>query len=361
MKPGFHSFHVGNSLTASTMRFADFARAAGFSHDYHASLKNGGSTPGIWNNIQSKARADWDKELAAIPSLEHFSVQPRLPDFTDAALENEARHDVLFFDAARAKSPQVQPWIYAEWPSRRPGFNGWPTPPTTYEEACAALMAAIETIERKVCETYKGDKKPRILPCTLGVARLRNLLDQGKIPGWSSKDFDEIMFYDNVHPGEPSRYLLCMIWFASFYGQSPVGKIPPVNTNITAEQAGALQRLAWDVVKNYPDCGLYEEGTSPCGKPEFHVAPASLPALSGLRGPSDAGKDAGATARQITLSSSTPGAWFRYTLDGTTPSRMHGYVYCGVISVQPGIRVKAVAYKSGMADSEVAEDVLGSK
>ena len=361
LKPGFHSFHVGNSLTASTMRFADFARAAGFSHDYHASLKNGGSTPGIWNNIQSKARADWDKELAAIPSLEHFSVQPRLPDFTDAALENEARHDVLFFDAARAKSPQVQPWIYAEWPSRRPGFNGWPTPPTTYEEACAALMAAIETIERKVCETYKGDKKPRILPCTLGVARLRNLLDQGKIPGWSSKDFDEIMFYDNVHPGEPSRYLLCMIWFASFYGQSPVGKIPPVNTNITAEQAGALQRLAWDVVKNYPDCGLYEEGTSPCGKPEFHVAPASLPALSGLRGPSDAGKDAGATARQITLSSSTPGAWFRYTLDGTTPSRMHGYVYCGVISVQPGIRVKAVAYKSGMADSEVAEDVLGSK
>ena len=332
LKPGFHSMHVGNSLTASTMRFADFVRAAGFSHDYHARLKSGGSTPGIWGNTQSKNKADWDKELAAMPIIEHFSVQPRLPGFTDADLANEAKYDVLFFDAARAKSPAVQPWIYSEWPSRRPGFNGWPPPLTTYEEACAALMASTETIERKVCETYKGEKRPRILPCTLGVAHLRNLLDQGKIPGWSSKDFDEIMFYDNVHPGEPGRYLLCMIWFASFYGQSPVGKIPPVNSSITAEQAGALQRLAWDVVKNYPDCGLYGEGAEPCGKPEFV-----------------------AEGKTITLKSSTPGAWFRYTLDGTTPTRTRGYIYCGVISAQPGIQVKAIAYKSGMADSIITE------
>jgi hypothetical protein len=55
------------------------------------------------------------------------------------------------------------------------------------------------------------------------------------------------------------------------------------------------------------------------------------------------------------LKSATQGAWFRYTLDGTTPTRTRGYVYCGAISVQPGIRVKAVAYRSGMADSEPGE------
>ncbi len=58
--------------------------------------------------------------------------------------------------------------------------------------------------------------------------------------------------------------------------------------------------------------------------------------------------------KTITLASATPGAWFRYTLDGTTPSRTKGYVYCGVISVQPGIHVQAIAYKSGMADSEIS-------
>jgi chitobiase/beta-hexosaminidase-like protein len=86
------------------------------------------------------------------------------------------------------------------------------------------------------------------------------------------------------------------------------------------------------VIKNYPDCGLYEEGAGPCGKPVI------------------ASDD-----KTITLSSSTPGAWFRYTLDGTTPTRTRGHVYCGAISVQPSITLKAIAYKSGMADSAGSE------
>jgi len=332
LQPGFHSMHVGNSLTASLLRFPDCARAAGFSHDFHSWLKNGGSTPNIWNNTQSTGKSVWDKELATLPSLEQFTVQPRLPGFTEADLANEAKYDALFFDAARAKSPQVQPWLYSEWPSRRPGFNGWPPPATNYAEACAALLRTTETIERKICETYQGAKQPRILPCTLAVAQFKARLAAGELPGFSADEFDEVMFYDNVHPGATGRYLLCLTWFAAFYAQSPVGKIPPVNTALTAEQAATLQQLAWDVVKNYPDCGLFEAGTVPCAKPEFV-----------------------SDGKAITLQSATAGAWFRYTLDGTTPSRTNGFVYCGVISVQPGIKVKAVAYRSGMADSAVAE------
>lgn len=109
----------------------------------------------------------------------------------------------------------------------------------------------------------------------------------------------------------------------------------PVETTFTPEQSAIIQRLAWDVIKNYPDCGLYEEGTTPVDKPEFGPAPTSIHDVT-----------------PVTLSSSTPGAWFRYTLDGTTPTRTRGYVYCGVISVRPGMTVNALAYKSGMADSE---------
>jgi hypothetical protein len=105
-----------------------------------------------------------------------------------------------------------------------------------------------------------------------------------------------------------------------------------------------MQRLAWDVVKNYPDCGLYQEGTTPVGKPEFSPAPADI-------------KD----VTPVTLSSGTPGAWFRYTLDGTPPTRTRGYVYCGVVSVRPGMTLKAIAYKSGMADSPVAEATYAAK
>ncbi|HEX3870168.1 MAG TPA: alpha/beta fold hydrolase, partial [Pirellulales bacterium] len=138
--------------------------------------------------------------------------------------------------------------------------------------------------------------------------------------------------------GPEGAYLIDMVWFAAFYGQSPESKVPPIHTELTKEQATALQHLAWDVVKNYPDCGLYEEGSTPVGKPELSPSPTKLGAIT-----------------RITLSSSTPGAWFRYTLDGTTPTRTRGYVYCGTISVQPGMTVKAAAYKSGMADSAVVE------
>ena len=101
-----------------------------------------------------------------------------------------------------------------------------------------------------------------------------------------------------------------------------------------------MQHLAWEVIKNYPDCGLYEEGRTPAGKPEFAPASATIKEVTPL-----------------TLSSSTPGAWFRYTLDGTAPTRTNGYVYCGAISVRPGMAVKALAYRSGSADSQVAEAI----
>jgi hypothetical protein len=45
----------------------------------------------------------------------------------------------------------------------------------------------------------------------------------------------------------------------------------------------------------------------------------------------------------------------RYTLDGTPLTRTNGYVYCGVVSVRPSMPLKAIAYKSGMADSEVLD------
>jgi hypothetical protein len=122
-----------------------------------------------------------------------------------------------------------------------------------------------------------------------------------------------------------------LTWLSAFYRESPEGRVLPVGTTFTPEQSAIVQRLAWDVIKNYPDCGLYEEGNQPCGKPEIAT-----------------------DGKAIHLTSSTPGAWFRYTLDGTVPTRTRGYVYCGVISVQPGIHVQAIAYKSGMADSPVA-------
>jgi CubicO group peptidase (beta-lactamase class C family) len=353
IQEGLHTLHVGNSLTAALRRLPAYVHTTGYLHDYREMVKDAGQTAFAWRSVQSTNKVTWEKLLAGMAKIDHFSVQPRPVCYDDEARAEEAKYDVLFFNAVRAKCPQMQPWIFAEWPARKPQERrgGWPPifdaqmkdpyPAPTYEEASSALLMHIEAIQQKVLRTYKQGKRPRIVPGTLAVARLKNLLDEGKIPGLSSGDMGDLMFHDSFHPDRPGQYLLCLTWYAAFYGQSPENKVPPVGIDLSPAQASVMQRLAWDVVKNYPDCGFYEEGTTRCGKPAFSPAAEKTGGM-----------------RRVTLTSATPGAWFRYTLDGTIPTRTHGYVYCGVVSVRPGMTFKAVAYKSGMADSEVAEAKL---
>jgi hypothetical protein len=58
--------------------------------------------------------------------------------------------------------------------------------------------------------------------------------------------------------------------------------------------------------------------------------------------------NASAVARCVTPSLKNPLLQFHPQLDG---DRTRSYVYCGVITVQPGIHVKAITHKSGMADA----------
>lgn len=342
-KAGLSTFHIGNSLTDTTAQFPVFARTAGILHDRKSFTSGGALTKQLWAMGTNKDQDRW-KALDGIKQLDHFTIQPR--DFDLAA---EADHDVRFLQVVRQKFPDFQPWLYIEWVERgrqRPSDKGTvPSsqmktlyPALTWEESMAAMLLYGEELQRRLGETYKEGKRPRILPSCLAMGWIKNLIDTGKFAGASPGTFYPLLFSDDVHPNINGGYLVDLTWFAAFYRQSPEGKVLPIGTVLTSEQAAVMQRLAWDVIKNYPDCGLYEEGATPAGKPEFTPAPTALK-----------------TVTPVTLSSATPGAWFRYTLDGTTPTRTNGYVYCGVISVRPGMTVKAVAYKSGMADSAVAE------
>lgn len=342
-KPALSTFHIGNSLTGSTGRFPLYAQTAGANHAYVSYLQPGIMTHKLWEVDVQTTKERWEQTLAGLTRVDHFTVQPRDPD-----LDREARHEILFFDLIREKFPDMQPWIYAEWTSRsrnRPWDLGQvPSPQmqvqpvATWEESASAMLLYIEDLQRKVLETYQGPKRPRIIPSVLAAGWIKSLVDERKIPGMGPQDFDPIMFFDGVHPGPIGSYLIDMTWYAAFYGQSPVGKVLPIHTDLTSAQAAALQQLAWDVVKNYPDCGVYEEGSAPVAAPQVSVGPGEFRALV-----------------RVKLTSETPGAWFRYTLDGSTPTRTHGYVYCGAVSVRPGTTLKAVAYKSGMADSPATQ------
>jgi hypothetical protein len=341
---GLSTFHLGNSLTDITAQFGRYARTAGKPHEYRNFTMPGATTNRLWDIGLKQRKRDWEIAWGVLDRIDHLTVQPR-----DFNIAEEAEYDLHFFDLVRTKTPDVQPWLYAEWVERerqRPTDQAavpssqmatlWPA--LTWEESMGAMLLYVEDLRRKIAETDQGAKKVRVLPSNLALGWMRNLIDRGEFPGAKPGDFYPLLFRDSVHPNANGAYLVDLTWYAAFYGESPEGKVLPVATDLTPEQAAAMQRLAWDVIRNYPDCGLYEAGTQPAGLPEFTPSPQAIREVT-----------------PITLSASTPGAWFRYTLDGTMPTRTNGYVYCGVISVRPGMTVKAIAYKTGMGDSPVFE------
>jgi len=60
------------------------------------------------------------------------------------------------------------------------------------------------------------------------------------------------------------------------------------------------------------------------------------------------------TPQSVTLSSTTSGATIRYTTDGSTPTESNGIIYSGAINVSSTSTLKAIAYKTGMTDSDVS-------
>jgi hypothetical protein len=342
-----NSFHVGNSLTGNAARFPMFARTAGVDSQFESFLIGGAYTVKLW-----KAKEEVEKERFATVyaktahPLDHFTMQPR-----DFDIDEEVEHELKFLKFVREKSPNVQPWLYAEWvemnrgrPSDKglvPSYQmGRTFPAATWEESMSAMLLYVEEVQHRVNERDKGGKRARILPCSVALGLARNLVDAHQLPGVppGQASFYHTFFEDVVHVNMNGCYLVDLIWYAAFTGQSPEGKLLPVGTTLTPAQAKILQRLAWEIVRNYPDCGVYEEGTDPAAPPQFSAAAGTI-----------------SEPTAIHLTSATPGAFYRYTLDGTVPTRTRGYVYCGVITARPGMTVKAVAYRSGMGDSRVAE------
>jgi hypothetical protein len=348
--PHTSSLQIGNSLTQVGGSFDRQAFTGGHvNHDVIWGI-GGAPTRKLWDAAMTpdvdpsyKEYNDrWSKQWPTLTSIDFFTMQPR-----DFDIPEEADYDIRWMNFVRQKAPAVQPWLYIEWTEmarKRPTDLGaeptsemqkvWPA--ATWEESMAAMVLYGEDLERKIKETYQGDKAPRVLPTALAMGWFHHQIENGEFPGTKPDDFYPRFFRDQVHPNADGAFLVVCTWYAAFFGESPEGKILPIHTDLTAGQAQTMERIAWDAVSNYPDCGYYKEGAIAAGKPEFSQAPAPI-------------KD----VTPVTMTSSTPGAWFRYTLDGTTPTRTNGYIYCGVVSARPGMTIKAIAYKSGMADSPV--------
>jgi hypothetical protein len=341
-KLSWQTLHVGNSLTASTRNLPLYASTLGIKDQYRSFLHGGATTKVLWVDATGPKKEEWDKALQSFSQIDHFTLQPR-----DFNIEEEADYDQRFLKVVREKCATVEPWLYAEWVEfarKRPTDLGkeptaemtrvWPA--LTWEESMAAMVLYVEDLQKKLAEQDPDHKPPRIIPSALAMAWMHRFIDDGKVPLMPPGSFHGCLFADSVHPNAEGCYLVDLTWTCAFSGKPAKGALP-MDTRLTSEQAKIMQDLSWDVVKNYPGSGWFDEGTRKVKEPQLRVI----------------NRDNEKEVTTVALASKTPGAWFRYTLDGTEPSRTRGYVYCGVISLRPDMQLKAVAYKSGMADSPI--------
>ncbi len=263
---GQRTYHIGNSLTDSIDGWLEaIARSAGYGHVFLRSTIPGAPTDWNWNHPgEALGEADYRVVFDTKAPIDHLSTQPFAGH--NRSLENEAEYSGRFYRLARQKSPNVQLWVYAQWPDRNLD-DPWShakgsveglglSPAKTWEQAVMNHLAYHEAVRQRLDDQNEGNSV-LIVPGGLGLVNLKRAVETGRVPG--IRDFFNEHFDDEVHLTSKGRYMVALIFYSCIYMKSPVG-VTFEKTGLTAEQAKIYQQIAWDTVRNYPWSGVKEKG-----------------------------------------------------------------------------------------------------
>lgn len=255
----YATFHIGNSLTDTVDGWLmPVMQSAGYTHRFYRFTIPGAPTDWLWNHPGSGFGDSQYRQAFMIRApLTDVFTQPF--EGHNRSIENEAEHSALFFAEARKHSPEVQPWLYSQWPRKdakgnwsdasgsNKGVAGVKPAGGDFDAAAENHLRYFEAVRERINLTWKG-KPVRIVPTARAMAAARRAIAAGKVPGVSSyEDF----FTDDVHLSPKGRWFVANVVAACLTGQSPEGKTAVLNSGLSPEAATALQKIAWEVVSGY--------------------------------------------------------------------------------------------------------------
>jgi hypothetical protein len=260
------TFHIGNSLTDTVVAWMEpLAAAGGHSLEFHRFTIPGAPTDWLWDHPASGfGDSRYAEAFLTLAPVDHVFTQPFAGH--GRSVENEAEYSQRFYDACRKYSPDVQAWLYVQWPSKKlddswskgegsakgiPGVK----PAATFEDAVANFLLYAEAVRARIetAGAYKG-KPVKIVPAGLALAELKKAMDAGKVPGLT--DFYKECFSDGLHMSAKGAYLVSLVHYACVFREDPTGKVGPLNSGLTPEQAAVFQRIAWSAAKGYRWSGV---------------------------------------------------------------------------------------------------------
>ncbi len=171
--------------------------------------------------------------------------------------------------------------------------------------------------------------------------------------------------YSNSYVGTASYVINLPPAGSPVFSPGPGGYASPQNVQITSSTSGASIRYTTDGSTPTTSSGiLYSDPV----EIDQNATPKAIAYKSGL---TNSGVTSGlytiqvatpvmspepgtfTESQSVTLSCTTSGAIIKYSLDGTQPSPAYGTVYDGPLALNANSTLKAMAFKSGMIDSDV--------
>ena len=258
------TFHIGNSLTDTIDGWlAPLAESAGKKLDFHRFTIPGAPTEWLLaHSGNGFGDCRFREAFVVLAPINHIFTQPFAGH--GRSVTNEADCSGQFFDLCHESSPDVQMWLYCQWPA--PDFKDrWAQwkgddlksidrkPAETWQEAAFNHLAYTELVRDQLMKTWKG-KPILIVPGGPALAKLKDEIDAGKVPGMT--DFNQTVYADGIHMTNPGRYLIALVHYACIYKEDPTGKVSLLKSGLTEEQAKIFQRIAWETVSGYPGAGV---------------------------------------------------------------------------------------------------------
>ncbi len=268
------SMHIGNSLTDTIVETLETVAAdGGIALDFNRYTIPGAGT---WlydtNPSGGFGVADVQVALRTRP-FDHVSMQP-FPNFpcqplpsSDGNDSDSGYLDQAWADA-RTQNPNVQFWVYQQWPEPVDYINcitggrwtrgNWnPPAPVSWEDAVATELTYQEIVRNELVRLNPGAPEPYIVPGGLALVNLKHAIESGSVPGID--DFFGRLFSaggTDIHLTRAGQYFITIVFYACMFQQSPEGLINDTYGELTGEQAAIFQRLAWETVTSYPLSGV---------------------------------------------------------------------------------------------------------
>ncbi|NTT84425.1 hypothetical protein [Tabrizicola fusiformis] len=273
----FEVLFVGHSLIGPTL--PELVEAALDRHQptvVEVQLINGASLAFNWDHSVEAEGVDARARLANRPA-DVLILTEAQPVSDPRGHAGSAEAAARFATLAAKTNPEVRVFLYETWPARGEGADwlaGWTA-------AIAADLPAWEGI----AEMASAHGVPvAVIPAGQGMARLAAAMQAGQVPGLPDP---AALLSDDIHPSGKALYFLAMVQVATITGQSPEGlparltrAWPSRDAAITAEQAQAMQRIAWEVVSAYRPAGAPVPAAAGPETPENQPAVAEVPAAA---------------------------------------------------------------------------------